>query len=179
MKLSRFAFVLATIVLAVLFAACNGKGAPSSGSNPPPPPPKTGPQYTPVACSYSGGCIDCDQWIGKSTCQLSVTFLTQMPETHKPVRVYRKTRLLWVGDHGEILTVSDLTGTDCGDDHHPDPKAPKAPTENLQFNGSDFVFASVRDDQKLEKYCYKHNISYTDGSGKHTIDPHIYVDGGP
>lgn len=164
MRFSRWYLCLIITYILVVSIACNRNqgGAPDVK------------HAKKVACSATGGCIDCPNYVGKNTCEFSVSDMNSAGTGHLPIYLHHKERILWVGNNGEILTVSDLTGADCQSEQ-PNNSAPAQPTENLQFNGSDFVFASIKDNKKYDTFCYKQNITYTDTSGSHTIDPHIYI----
>lgn len=127
-----------------------------------------------VKCSSATGCIDCYDRIGNNNdvCLLPLSWLKGMAENHPPILVHHKDVLVWIGDGGENLNVSDLTGAQCDNEHQPDNNAPPKPTEIPTDNGTPVVYASVKADKGYEKHCYKHNIDY---GGSSPLDPHVYV----
>ena len=175
MRLSRSDYLLIIIisVLLIFIALDQTIGGPALASSP-----KTMaglPSPNPTSCLTAGTCTPCPVWLATNTCELTVSYLKSLTGEHLPILVHRKTVIVWFGDHKENLNVKDLTGADCKDEHQPNPKAPAKPTEKLVNNGSDYVVALIKDNSKYEKFCYKHNITYTDNTGTYPIDPHIYV----
>ena len=142
MRFSRWYFCVIITSVLVVSIACNRNRGAVAGA----------PQSKAVACSATGGCIECPNPVGKNTCELSVKYMNSAGAGHSPIYLHHKERILWVGDNGETLTVSDLTGADCQSEQ-PNNNAPAQPTENLQFNNSDFVFASIKDNKKYDTFC--------------------------